>query len=125
MMLTIFISLLSGIFIGIMLIYFSYKKFYKYNHIEYKLKKAQKELNNYKSDLSKYLNNSIDLFNNITHDYHKLYQFMTKESKKLLPNILIEKKIFFWEISKKEQNIEQKNIKIPRDYSDHSSEIMK
>lgn len=114
MIITILVSIIFGILIGITIMYLNQKKFNKKNNMQYELKKTKNDLNNYQIEISNYFHHCSELLNILIEDYHKLSQYMSEESKKLVPNIS-KKNNFFCELSRNRE----KKLQIPRDYSDN------
>lgn len=116
----IFISLIFGFVLGILLMFICCKKFIKSYYIKYEIKQTQKEVNNYRKELNNYFFHCAELFNIISKDCNKLYEYMVQESKKFLPQQITENKNLICKIEEIEK-IFEKNIQVPRDYSDNSS----
>ncbi|UDG81497.1 Inner membrane protein YhcB [Candidatus Profftia lariciata] len=117
------ISLIIGVLIGALIMYFGNPKFYKQKILQNKLEKSNNELIQYRQELLNHFIHSAKLLDNIANDYRQMHDYMTKISSKLLPDISHKDNPFYYHLTDPEYNRTLVNYP-PRDYSEVSSSLL-
>ncbi|CAD83575.1 periplasmic membrane protein associated with membrane transport [Candidatus Blochmanniella floridana] len=119
---TIFISLLMGIIIGITGMYYKNRNLLNnqknlYNELQHNKTK----LNEYQKKLSTHFSYNIEILNKISKNYQDLYQNITKNANFFLPNTYTQHDTYYTHHINNTQNnhTEPLPIETPKDYSDN------
>lgn len=121
-----FIGLLIGIFIGVIAMYYKNRNLLHNQKIMHnELQNNKIKLNEYQHELHHHFTHSIELLNKMAENYRHLYHNIKKNANFFLPNIHIQDNLQAFYSHQKNTNSENLPIKVPRDYSDNTENIIK
>lgn len=122
----IFVSLLIGIFIGIITMYYKNRNLlYKQKIMHNELQNNKIKLNEYQQELHHHFAHSIELLNKMAENYRHLYHNIKKSANFFLPNTHIQDSLYTFQSNLKNTDSEQLPIKTPRDYPENIENIIK
>lgn len=118
----IIVSLLAGIGIGLMLMYYKDRNLLKNQKVLHnELQNNKIKLNEYQKKLNNHFTYNIELLNRIAENYRSLYQNMTKSASFFLPNIHTKDNMCSFHIqNESKKDNEHLPVEVPRDYSENS-----
>lgn len=117
----IIISLLIGVSIGIIIMYYRDRDLLKNHRTLYnELQNNRIKLNEYQKRLNSHFTCNIELLNRIAKNYRDLYQNMMNNASFFLPNIYTKDNMYSFNIrNEHDKDNEHLPIKAPLDYSEN------
>lgn len=119
------IGLVVGGVIGVLATRFGSRKLRDQHALQYELEKTKDELKEFKQELNNHFVRSSELLENMSQNYHELYQHMASTTKELLPEQNAQETSFTWQESKKIAGEDNTPVEMPRDYSEKASGLLR
>ncbi|WP_158366376.1 ZapG family protein [Candidatus Williamhamiltonella defendens] len=116
------ISFILGVVVGALGIRFLNPKLREQKILQTQLERNKANLEQYRQELIDYFSHNSELLDNMSQEYRKLYQRITKNSNQLLPDLTLKNNLSHPPLTEVDFINSAEKIKIPpRDYSDASS----
>ncbi|MCP1064801.1 DUF1043 family protein [Serratia symbiotica] len=114
-----------GIGIGAVAMRFGNRKLRQQQAMQHELDKSKTELEKYRQELVGHFAYSAELLDNMARDYRQLYQYMSKSSNNLLPDLPNQENPFRYQLTEAEADNDQAPVVIPSDYSEGASGLLR